>query len=326
MAADYGLPEPAAEPEARAADEGAPQSDRGITLAEFEEYLRSTNNRDGRPYEDRTIQAYVFPGKNLDAWMTAQGIEGDFTVADTGLLNRYFREYYLERGQGGTHTLQRNLIQLFNFLARERGHPTPYTEGLNRYAEVKGRPKTLGAEFVSDLLEVTGGGAARDFDNARDYAIIRILRGEGIRRSELLGMVMHTLPADVIKTPLIRLVPLKGARAAGEGRLISLAPASARALAIYLRARRRHRLAGSDWLWLGIRGTGKLQQTGLRKMLIRRAEEAGYTGVTPHQFRHTFSDAFEVRRVRGRPDAPQRLEIPRDGRPVRRRRRQPAGA
>ena len=27
-------------------------------------------------------------------------------------------------------------------------------------------------------------------------------------------------------------------------------------------------------------------------MLIRRAEEAGYAGVTPHQFRHTFSDAW----------------------------------
>jgi integrase len=27
-------------------------------------------------------------------------------------------------------------------------------------------------------------------------------------------------------------------------------------------------------------------------MLIRRAEEASYAGVTPHQFRHTFSDAW----------------------------------
>jgi hypothetical protein len=99
----------------------------------------------------------VAPGKNLDVWLTARGIDGDFTVVDTSLLNRYFREHYLERRQGGTHTLQRNLIQLFGFLARERGHPSPYTDGLNRYAEVKGRPKTLGAEFVDDLLEVTGG-------------------------------------------------------------------------------------------------------------------------------------------------------------------------
>ena len=57
--------------------------------------------------------------------MVANGIDGDFTVVDTGMLNRYFREYYLEHGQGGTHTQQRNLIQLFNFLERERGgrHP-----------------------------------------------------------------------------------------------------------------------------------------------------------------------------------------------------------
>jgi integrase/recombinase XerD len=175
----------------------------------------------------------------------------DFTVMDVLTLNRYFRDYYLEHGQGGTHTLQRNLIQLFNYLEHERGFASPYRgDGLNRYAPVKGRPKTLGEEFIEDLLEATGGGRARDFETARDHAIIRILRSEGIRRSELLGMTMHTLPADVIRNPVIRLVPLKGARASGEGRLIVLAPASARALAIYLRARRGHPLAGSDGVWL----------------------------------------------------------------------------
>jgi integrase len=157
---------------------------------------------------------------------------------------------------------------------------------------VKGRPKTLGQEFIDDLLEVTGSGSARDFETARDHAMIRILRSEGIRRAEVLGMVMHGLPADVIKSPLIRLVPLKGARAAGEGRFISLAPATGRALAVYLRARRDHAQADSEWVWLGTRNRGRLQNTGLRMMLLRRAEQAGYSGVTPHQFRHTFSDAW----------------------------------
>jgi integrase/recombinase XerD len=267
-------------------------SDRAATLAEFENFLRTANNRDGRPFEEATINAYVGPGKNLDTWLTAHQINGDFTAADTPTLNRYFREYYLEHGQGGTHTLQRNLIQLFNFLEREGGQPTPYTDGLNRYAEVKGRPKTLAADFIDDLLEVTGGGKARDFEAARDHAIIRILRSEGVRRQELLGMVMHSLPADVIKNPVFRLVPLKGARAVGEGRLVALAPASARALATYLRARRHHKLADGDWVWLGTRNRGRLQNTGIRLMLIRRAEQAGYAGVTPHQFRHTFSDAW----------------------------------
>ena len=64
-----------------------------------------------------------------------------------------------------------------------------------------------------------------------------------------------------------------------------LAPATARALAVYLRARRAHKLADSDWVWLGTRNRGRLRNTGIRKMLVRRAAEAGYARVTPHQFR-----------------------------------------
>jgi len=78
---------------ARPAWEGPVLSDREATLAEFEDYLRTVNNRDGRPYEGKTISAYAGPGKHLDKWLTAQGVDGDFTAADTALLNKYFREY-----------------------------------------------------------------------------------------------------------------------------------------------------------------------------------------------------------------------------------------
>jgi integrase/recombinase XerD len=281
-----GLPPGA--PGARPAPKTA-LSEREATTAEFEDYLRTTTNRDDRPYEEATINAYVSPAKHLDRWMTRTEITGDFTAAGTALLNRYFREYYREHGQGGTHTQQRNLRQLFNYLEAEHSTPTPYTGTLNLYAPVKGRPVTLDAGFVQELLEVTGDGRARDFVNARDHAIIRILRSEGIRRTELLSMVMHSLPADLIKNPVFRLVPLKGARAAGEGRLVMLSPATAGALAVYLRARRAHKLADSDRVWLGTRNRGRLCNTGLRLVLIRRAEEAGYAKVTPHQFRHILS-------------------------------------
>ncbi len=72
---------------------------------------------------------------------------------------------------------------------------------------MRGRPKTLAADFIDELLDATGGGRARDFETARDHAIIRILRSEGIRRSELLGMTMHTLPADVIRNPVFAWFP-----------------------------------------------------------------------------------------------------------------------
>jgi hypothetical protein len=40
-------------------------------------------------------------GKNLDARMTRNGIDEDFTVIDVPTLNRYFRDYYLEHGGYG---------------------------------------------------------------------------------------------------------------------------------------------------------------------------------------------------------------------------------
>ncbi len=49
-------------------------SDRAATLAEFEDFLQTANNRDGRPFGEATINAYVSPGKNLDAWLTAKEI------------------------------------------------------------------------------------------------------------------------------------------------------------------------------------------------------------------------------------------------------------
>src|SRR5258708_7836623 len=77
---------------------GVLRREREATLAEFEDYLRTVNNRDGRPYEERSIEAYVAPGKHLDKWLTSQGIDGDSTATDTELLNRYFREYHREHG------------------------------------------------------------------------------------------------------------------------------------------------------------------------------------------------------------------------------------
>jgi hypothetical protein len=72
---------------------------RALQLSEFSDHLRTINSREGRPYEESTISTYMYPAKALDAWMTASGIEGDFTAVDTAVLNRYFRDYYGKRGQ-----------------------------------------------------------------------------------------------------------------------------------------------------------------------------------------------------------------------------------
>jgi hypothetical protein len=51
-------------------------------------------------------------------------------------------------------------------------------------------------------------------------------------------------------------------------------------------------------------------------MLIRRAEQAGYVGVTPHQFRHTFSDDWQMGRVASIASFPEKCDHDAVGMPV----------
>ena len=81
--------------------------------------------------------------------------------------------------------------------------------GTAAVAPAKKRPSTLAQEFIADLLEVTGGGRARRFEDVRDHAMIRVLT-EGVRRTELIQLQTMDLSTDLIAQPFVRVVPLKG--------------------------------------------------------------------------------------------------------------------
>lgn len=257
------------------------------TAEEYGIYLRATVNKQGRPYQEKTIRTYAEAVRTLGQWMSRQGIE-DFRL-DTDTLNKFFRDYNDSHDRGGTNSVQRNLRIFFQWLEDEFDHPNPYRDRrLHRYSAPTGvKPKTLAPEFVKDLLKITGNGhpRVRDFEKVRDHAMIRVLT-EGLRAEELLSLRLGDLH---LPQGLLQVVPLKDARAAGEGRVIPLQPKTVIALTRYLRAREQHKLSDSDWLWLGTRNRGHMKYSGLYRMLNRRAKEAGYGSVSPHQFRHTFA-------------------------------------
>jgi site-specific recombinase XerD len=269
-----------------------------MQISEFCQWLRSRTNHEKRPYQEETITAYRVAARALDAWMTTAGMDGDFTACDAGVLNRFFRDYHAGHHQNGTNTKQRNLRHLFTWLEAAYDHPHPYTDELNRYAPVKVKPSTLSLDFIKDLLDVTGGGRGKSFADARDHALIRVL-AEGLRRTEVVQMRMDDMPADLVLQPVIRVVPLKGARADDAGRLVPLSNATARAVSAYLRVRRHHKYAASPSVWLGLRNHGPMSGFGLYRMLQRRAEGAGYDPkqVHPHMFRHTFANDWQMGRV-----------------------------
>jgi site-specific recombinase XerD len=117
------------------------------------------------------------------------------------------------------------------------------------------------------------------FRDRRDEALVRFMVETGCRAGEVAVMKLSDLQLAA-GTALVRRG--KG----GKGRSVPFGPQTTRALDRYIRARRTHRLAGTDALWLGDRGK-EFSYWGLHKALGMRARRAGIPGFHPHILRHT---------------------------------------
>ncbi|MET8947641.1 site-specific integrase [Streptomyces sp. NPDC004542] len=285
---------------------------RNALLAELDLHLSTTTNKHGRPFQRKTINAYVNAAKALSAWIgRAQHVNAvgvvveSFTDVDVSTANAFFRWWYETRDvpksqdgkggyTGGVNTAQRNIRPLFLYLADEYGHPNPYLDPrFHRYsAPALGKPKTLSEEFVQDVLNLTAWGPGRrDFEATRDHALTRVLT-EGLRAEEILNLQVQDI--DLPNATLL-VVPLKGQRNSVDARPIPLQPSTVKALQRYIRVRQSHPRAtaghkDSAWLWLGTRGRGRLAYKGLYWIVKRRTEQAGYDSadVSPHSFCHTW--------------------------------------
>jgi site-specific recombinase XerD len=126
------------------------------------------------------------------------------------------------------------------------------------------------------LIKACGG---KEFRDRRDEAIIRLMAETGMRAGELTSL---TVPDVDLVRGLATVRRGKG----GKGRVAPFGDHTARAIDRYLRARRTHRLADTDTLWLGDRGKN-LEYYGLHSALKYRAQLAGLNGFHPHLLRHT---------------------------------------
>ena len=117
------------------------------------------------------------------------------------------------------------------------------------------------------------------FIDRRDEALVRLLAETGLRAGEAVALTLDDLD---LRAGTLTVRRGKG----GKGRLVPFSAQTGRALDRYLRARRRHRLAGTPALWLGDRGKG-FGYDALHNALRRRAEQAGIHGFHPHVLRHT---------------------------------------
>lgn len=126
--------------------------------------------------------------------------------------------------------------------------------------------------------------SGNDFRSKRDLALMTLGLSTGIRAQEALDLHlddidMHRQIAFIRKG--------KGSR----GRIVPFNAESARAIDRYLRARKKHSQAASEWLWISDKSP-KFSYQGFSATMRQRAASVGVNGFHYHRLRHTMASSW----------------------------------
>jgi len=159
------------------------------------------------------------------------------------------------------------------------------TDGLRTPPPNDPRTPVLTVEQIRQLLASCD---KATFIGRRDAAIIYVFVDGGLRLAEVAGLVL----AGIDTRERLLFVEGKGTNRSGpRRRAVPLGVKAIRALDGYLRVRRKHPYTELPQLWLGDRGRATLGSDGVKRMLVRRAEQCGFH-LHPHMLRHTWASAF----------------------------------
>jgi len=186
------------------------------------------------------------------------------------------------RGEGlGNSSAARELSAVRGFLAfagAERGgEPNlPRLRGPKRPRSV---PRPVAPDDVIALAEEAGEEASAEWIAARDYAVLLLLYGSGLRVAEALGLTGAALPLGEAlsvtgKRAKTRIVPLLAPARAAIELYLSLCPYAA---------------SRDEPLFRGARG-GPLNGEMIRRVVRRARARLGLSDrTTPHALRHSFA-------------------------------------
>jgi len=175
----------------------------------------------------------------------------------------------------------------FRWAKVEEEITTDPTEGIKTPAANQVTTELLTPDSIKKMLDSCAGSG---FVARRDRAILLLFADGGLRLAELAGLQVDAVDLQ----QRIVFVEGKGSNRSGpRRRAVPVGVKAAQALDRYLRERRKHPQAHLAGLWLGDRNRGVVSWHGIQAIVKRRAALVGVQ-VHPHQFRHTWADAFRA--------------------------------
>lgn len=237
-----------------------------------------------RDAADATVDAY---GRDLTDFLGFQAeYQGD-TLGPSALREMQARDMRAwmaaQRSRGvGARSLARRLSAVkafYRWWADRDGFDATAVLSMRAPKHTRRLPRPLSVDGARDMIDTVGQQDARDWVAARDIAIVTLLYGCGLRRSEALSLTASVLPL----TDTLR-VRGKG----GKDREVPVLPAARTAVARYARLC-PHDLAKGTPLFRGIRG-GPLNGRQVAKVMEQARLQLGLPATaTPHAMRHSFA-------------------------------------
>ncbi len=243
-------------------------------LDSFTLYLRAGNRA------DKTVISYRESVRSLGEWLEANGVPDDVSA----ITRQHIRGFLLslrERGLKASTERVRyaSLKQFFKFLTSDGEIETDPMVGVGA-PSVQKKPVAVLTDAELVALIGTAEGPATLIDR-RDAAIIRTFISTGARSSEVANLRAEDV--DLLRGR-VWFHRTKG----DKPREVGVGSKTARAIDRYLRERRHHPEADSEWLWLGRRG--RFTTVGIAQMLEARGKLAGIEKkVHPHMLRHSYA-------------------------------------
>ena len=230
-----------------------------------------------------TVRAYVATAHRLIGFLEHH-LGGAVSQAELRSLTAADLRAYLaaRRGEGiANSSAGRELSAVRGFLAfaaQEAGDQAsiPTLKGPKQARTV---PRPVSPDDVIGLAEEAEGGASEPWIGARDFAILLLLYGSGLRVSEALGLTGAALPLGDVMS-------VTGKRA--KTRMVPLLPQVREAIQQYLELC-PYAVSRDQPLFRGARG-GPLNG-GLVRRAVRKARRSLGLGerTTPHALRHSFA-------------------------------------
>lgn len=240
----------------------------------------SSHLRDARRRSQHTVRAYVTTAERFCEFLS-EHIGGAVDAADIKALKQTDVRSYLafRRSEGLTNnSTARELSALRAFLKHVGGDEAQIPK-IKGPKVKKGVPRPASPEDILALAEDAQESASDDWVGARDWAVLLLLYGSGLRISEALDLTGDALPlSDSLrvtgKRNKTRIVPLLGEVRNAIEHYIDLCP---------------HVMEPEQALFRGKRG-GPLSPNIIRRVVQNARTKLGISDkTTPHALRHSFA-------------------------------------